>query len=55
MAQSVQRMTLDLDSDHDLMVCEIQPLTGLCTDRVEPAWAGWQVSTEPGWLSWLGV
>ena len=34
MAQSVKYLTLDFSSDHDLMVCEIQPL---CVDSTEPA------------------
>ena len=38
MAQSVKCLTLDFDSGHDLMVCEIEPQVGFCTDREEPAW-----------------
>ena len=34
----VKRPTPDLGSGHDLMVFEFQPLIGLCTDSVEPAW-----------------
>ena len=40
MAQLVKRPTLDLHSGHDLMVQGIEPLIGLCTDSVEPAWDG---------------
>ena len=32
MAQSVKYPTLDLGSGHDLMVHEIEPRVGLCTD-----------------------
>ena len=38
MAQSVKHPTLDFGSGHDLMVCEIEPRIGLCTDSIEPAW-----------------
>ena len=38
MAQSVKHLTLDLGSDHDLMVCEFEPHIGLCADGAEPAW-----------------
>ena len=37
-AQSVQHPALDLRSGHDLMVREIEPRVGLCTDGLEPAW-----------------
>ena len=36
-AQSVKHPTLDFGSDHDLMVCELEPHIGLCIDSVEPA------------------
>ena len=36
-AQSIKRLPLDLSADHDLMVCEIEPHVGLCTDSKEPA------------------
>ena len=39
-AQSVERLTLDLGSGHDLMVCGFEA-------RIEP-WAG---STDPAWDS----
>ena len=29
---------LDFSSGHDLIVCEIEPHTGLCADSTEPAW-----------------
>ena len=38
MAQSVKHLTLDFRSGHDLTVCEIEPLIGLCTDNKKPAW-----------------
>ena len=38
MAQLVKCLTLDLDSGHDLMLCESEPPIRLCTDSVEPAW-----------------
>ena len=37
-AQSVEYPTLDLCSGHDLMVRELEPRIGLCTNSVEPAW-----------------
>ena len=37
-AQSVERLTLDLGSGHDLMVGGIEPCVGLGADSVEPAW-----------------
>ena len=36
LAQSVKLPTLDLSSGHDLMVCEFEPLVGLCADSSEP-------------------
>ena len=36
-AQSVERLTLDFGSGHDLTFCEFEPCIGLCTDSVEPA------------------
>ena len=38
MAQSVKCPTHDFGSDHDLMVCEIEPCVGLYADSAEPAW-----------------
>ena len=38
MAQSVEHLILDFGSGHDLAVCEIEPLIGLCTDGEESAW-----------------
>ena len=38
MAQSVKHLTLGFSSGHDLTVCGIEPLIGLCTDSGEPAW-----------------
>ena len=38
MAQSGERLTLDLGSGHDLTVHEFEPVMGLCTDCAEPAW-----------------
>ena len=37
-AQSVEPLTLDLSSGHDLTVCGIKPCVRLCTDSTEPAW-----------------
>ena len=37
-AQSVERLTLDFGSGHNLMVPGIEPRTGLCADSMEPAW-----------------
>ena len=34
MAQSVECLTLDFGSGHDLIVCEFES----CADSVEPAW-----------------
>ena len=34
----VKRLALDLSSEHDLTVCEIEPRVGLYTDGTEPAW-----------------
>ena len=36
--QSVKSLALDFGSDHDLMVCGIEPHVGLYNDSVEPAW-----------------
>ena len=36
-AQSFKRLTLDLSSGHELMICEIEPHTGLCADSAELA------------------
>ena len=44
MAQLVKRLTLDLDSGHDLMVHEIEPHVGFCADRAELAWDSLPVS-----------
>ena len=38
MAQSVERLTLDFDSDHELTVHEIQLHYGVDADSTEPAW-----------------
>ena len=32
-AQSVKCLAVDVGAGHDLMVCEIEPHVGLCTDR----------------------
>ena len=37
MAQLIKRLTLDVGSGHDLMVCEFEPHIGLCADSEEPA------------------
>ena len=36
--QLVKHPTLDFGSGQDLMVCEFEPLAGLCTESTEPAW-----------------
>ena len=38
MAQLVKYPTLDFGSGHDFVVCEFEPLVGLCADSVEPPW-----------------
>ena len=38
MAQSVERLTLDFGSGHDLTVCEFEPHVRLCADSMGPAW-----------------
>ena len=37
-AESVECLTLDLDSGHDLAVREFKPHIRLCADRADPAW-----------------
>ena len=37
-AHSVERLTLDFSSGHDLIAREIEPHVGLCADSTEPAW-----------------
>ena len=37
-AQSVECLTLDLSSGHDLTLREVEPCIGLCPDGTEPAW-----------------
>ena len=37
-AQSVEHLSLDFGSGHDLTVCDIEPHVGLCADSAEPAW-----------------
>ena len=37
-AHLAELLTLDFDSDHDFMVCGIEPDAVLCTDSVEPTW-----------------
>ena len=37
-AQSVEGLTLDFGSGHDLIFCEIEPHMRLCADSLEPAW-----------------
>ena len=36
MAQSVERLTLDFSSGHDLTVCEFKPHVRLCADSTGP-------------------
>ena len=38
MAHSVELLTLNFSSGHDLMVCEFEPCIGLHADSMEPAW-----------------
>ena len=38
MAQSVERLTLDFGSGHDLTVFGFEPHVGLCADSTGPAW-----------------
>ena len=37
-AQSVEHLTLDLDSGQDFTIHEIKPRVQLCADSMEPAW-----------------
>ena len=37
-AQSGKCPTLDFGLGCDLMVCELEPCVGLCTDSMEPPW-----------------
>ena len=46
-AQSVEHLTLDFSSGHDLMVCGFEPHVQLCTDSVEPAWNSLSLSLCP--------
>ena len=45
--QSVKCPTLNFGSGHDLMVYEIKPCVGLCTDSVEPAWDSCSLPLPP--------
>ena len=38
MAQSVELLTLDFGSGHDLTSCELESRIQLCADSAEPAW-----------------
>ena len=38
MAQSVEHLSPDLGSGHDLMFCGIEPHVGIHADSTEPAW-----------------
>ena len=44
MAQSVNRLTLDFGSGHDVTVPETEPRVGLCAESTEPAWDSQSVS-----------
>ena len=46
-AQSVKHPTLDFGSSHNLLVREIKPCVGLCTDSTEPAWDSVSLSAPP--------
>ena len=37
-AQSVKHRTLDLDSGHDLTVCELEPHIGFCAGSTKTTW-----------------
>ena len=37
-AQSVERLTFDFGSGHDLTICEMEPHAGLYANSAEPAW-----------------
>ena len=39
MAQSVEHLSLDFGSGHDLTVHGRETRVGLCTDSADPAWA----------------
>ena len=47
MAQLVKHLTLDFGSGHALMVCEVQPRLGRCSDSAEPAWDSLSPSLKP--------
>ena len=47
MAQSVKHPTPDSSSGHDLIVREMEPCMGLCTDSAEPAWDSLLLSLCP--------
>ena len=37
-AQSIEYLTHDFDSDHDITVHEFEPCIALCVDNKKPAW-----------------
>ena len=47
MAQSVEHLTLDLGSGHDLVVHEFKPRVGPYADRAKPAWDSLSLSLCP--------
>ena len=47
MAQSVEHLTLDFGSGHDLTVRGFEPHIGLCTDNAEPTWDSLSLSLCP--------
>ena len=55
MAQSVNRLTLEFGSGHDLTVPEIWPCDGLCADTVELAWDSRSPSPSPLLLCTLSL
>ena len=51
MVQSVEHLTLDFGSDHDLTVCGVEPRIRLCADSMEPAWDSVSFSLCPTFFS----
>ena len=52
-AQSIEHLTLDFSSGHDLMGREFEPRIGLCADHTEPAWDSFSPSLSASLLLML--
>ena len=46
-SQSVERLTFDFGSGHDLTVCGFKPWVRLCADSADPAWDSLSLSLCP--------